>query len=1047
MSTPPTTPHAFTHIRFWTIILIFASLTEMLVPASTAAAAAHAAPRAVGLDNPCATFSAFARTASAQPLAVRAPDEAVNVPAETVNQALYHMAWLPKDDLQRYVYNGVMDTLLRYSNLDRGADEYTNYANAVEARLKLLSNAPYELVNANAIVNIMLDTALETPAFARYAPAVWTKLQAYNFTDIDDSGTPLDRVVAADAVASSARGYRIPAGVVRLAEEASIELYDCAQQNPAVAKIVDAVHGRQINVSVRDSAKTIIAKNPNLPVLKEISDRLGEDGSINISLNELNALTKAEFGKLNTTLDEIQTKIKDIDERQKVIVDYLSKQAEKEAEQAQKRKEAEAFALKISASQAGLSILTTITAQFSPQRARQLSVTGNAVIQTVVAVNNWLKATAGQDALGKVFSLSSVVMTGNVLSAAMSVVSLFGPQEPPPEQIILEEIGKLREQVNELRVEMHERFDRIDSNLNTIYSTMQQRFDQIDVQLGRINGNIIDVQRSLTELDIRLSRIERNNFEFLNDLGRRPLLDAINGGLGYQQRTGQPMPYQPDFVEFENTIQGWGTIHAFDSVNAGPTQRDYSDAQMLAELSAYPTDANINYINGWLQAHGLSAISNKRLPSPRDWLFAVRTYNQLALEWPQHMNRIDPNRKAALNQIGLDIEAAMRNLSTVTTVSTTITGTVTSTVGNHLLYTTVISHYQSKIDALNAGIAAVENNFMNEVRVNRLGRAEPFDLHGYLYQPLAYRTPEVAVATCGSPEHYAYPLFSGFEQRIPNFELYNLADYLKLGKLQVCVYDQWYDIVQECKNGECYDVANHNVGLNVTYNYVVLMSQTLVAPRMRIPEYGLWVKDHWNTEPYNYRHAFEVFKQLDPLTPAQQAARQESFNNTRLAVEAELYKYQHELYGRIQSEMSQGTLKPLMTQLAGSKTLLETVVALGLPRAASNDEFLHAMLNGNQQLVDEKSLAQTYALKIAQPVTQTNFIDNPRFMLGEVAGQRREIFGQLLDGYLDAITAQVHSEQADYIADARRSMDLTMRVVKIESEVSVKRFFLPMLSR
>jgi len=1047
MFTPKNTSQAFTRIAFWTIIIILAILAKILVPANRAAGATYASPLAAASDNPCAAFSASAQAANAQPLAVRSPDEEVNVPAETVNQALYHMAWMPKDDLQRYVYNGVMDTLLRYSNLDKGADEYVNYANAVEARLKLLASAPYELVNANAIVNIMLDTALETPAFAKFAPNVWNKLKTYEYTDVDASGTPLDRIVAADAVASSARGYRIPEGVVRMAEEASIELYDCAQQNPAVAKIVDAVHSKRINVSVRDSAKTIIAKNPQLPVLKEITDRLGEDGSINISLNELNALTKAEFGKLNTTLDQIQTKIKDIDERQKVIVDYLSNQAEKQAEQEQKRKEAEAFAQKISASQAGLSILTTITAQFSPQRAKQLSVTGSAVIQTVVAVNNWLKATAGQDALGKVFSLSSVVMTGNVLSAAMSVVSLFGPQEPPIEQTILEEIGKLREQVNELRVEMHERFDRIDTNLNTIYTTMQQRFDQIDVQLGRINGNILEVQRSLTELDVRLSRIERNNFEFLNDLGRRPLLDAINGGLGYQQRTGQPMPYQPDFVNFENTIHGWGTIHAFDSVNAGPTQRDYSDAQMLAELSAYPTDANINYINGWLQAHGMPAISNKRLPSPRDWLFAVRTYNRLALEWPQHMTRIDPQRQVTLNQIGLDIEAAMRNLSTVTSVSTTVTGTVTNTVGNRLLYTSVISHYQGKLDTLNAGIASVENNFMNEVRVNRLGRAEPFDLHGYLYQPLTYRTPEVTVATCGSPDHYSYKLFSGFEQRIPNFELYNLADYLKVGKLQACVYDQWYDIIQECKNGECYDVGNHNVGLNVTYNYVVLMSQTLVAPRMRIPQYGLWIKDNWDTEPYNYRHAFEVFKQLDPLTPAQQTARQQSNITTRQAVESELYKYQHELYGRIQSEMSQGALKPLVTQVAGSKALLETIVALGLPRAASNDEFLHAMLYGNQQLVDEKSLTQNYALKMAQPVTQTNFIDNPRFMLGEVAGQRREIFGQLLDGYLNAITTQAHSEQADYIADARRSMAMTMRVVKIQSEVNVQRIFLPMINR
>ena len=61
-------------------------------------------------------------------------------------------------------------------------------------------------------------------------------------------------------------------------------------------------------------------------------------------------------------------------------------------------------------------------------------------------------------------------MTGNVLGAVMNIeISLFGDSEPSPEQMILEEIGKLRQEVNQLRIEMHDRFDRIDEELNEIY--------------------------------------------------------------------------------------------------------------------------------------------------------------------------------------------------------------------------------------------------------------------------------------------------------------------------------------------------------------------------------------------------------------------------------------------------------------------------------------------------------------------------------------------------------------------------------------------------
>jgi hypothetical protein len=120
-----------------------------------------------------------------------------------------------------------------------------------------------------------------------------------------------------------------------------------------------------------------------------------------------------------------------------------------------------------------------------------------------------------------------------------------------------------------------------------------------------------------------------------------------------------------------------------------------------------------------------------------------------------------------------------------------------------------------------------------------------------------------------------------------------------------------------------------------------------------------------------------------------------------------------------------------------------------MPRAVSNDEFVHAMLYGSQQIVDDRLLAQEYALKLAQPITQTSFTYNPRLILGEVADQRREVFGGLVNGYLNAITAKEHSEEADYIANTRRALDLTMQVVKIESEApgNGKWIFLPMVLR
>ncbi|MEZ4864254.1 MAG: hypothetical protein R3C14_23275 [Caldilineaceae bacterium] len=1004
--------------RLLLLLLLLTQQLAMSVPA-------RAATRLPFADS-CSAAAAQSTNVAASK--VYADDEEAPISGETTSGVLYRLYWLPKTDLQTQVYHEMMAVIVRYSDMQYGTDKLIDYLNKVEFQLE---HNPF--TDESTVVHVMLNTALDTPGLAKYVPGIWQKLTAYEGNIFD----------ANEAIGVAARDFQLPKGLADAAEEALIELHDCAQENPVVAEVVDKVHSKMKgsnNTSIRDNAKTILAKNPDLPVLQEIRDRLGDDGALTISLNELKELSKSEMEQINGTLDEMQGTLNDIEKDQKVIIDYLQNAELKAKWQEVMQKKAAAYQLKLEAAQAGISIITTIAAQIDPKYAKDFSVVATSSLKVATSINSWLKATAGLGAVDKVFSLSSVVMTGNVLGAVMNIVSLFGDDQPSPEQMILDEIGKLRQQVDQLRVEMHERFDRIDQSLNTIYTTMHERFDQIDIQLGKINGNIQEVQQSLAELDLKLSRIERNNFEFLNALGRRPLLEAINGGLGYQQRTGQPMPYQPDFVTFENTLHTWATIHAFDPLNAGPTQRDFSDGQTLAELNAYPFDANINYINGWLAAHGLPGITNKRLPSPRDWLFASRAYTQLALEWPEHMQRIDPKRGEALSKIGEDLESAMRNLSTLQVMS--------NTVGNQLLFSSVITNYQNKVDALDSSIAAVETAYMNEVRAGRLQRTEPFLVHGGAYQSLTYRAPGVGVADCGNPAENSYRLPSQLTERIPSFDVYNLAEYFKLGKFSACAFDRWANITRVCTPAECYDAGDHKVILQITFEGTLVMQQTVPTERMRVPADGNWVHTYWAL--YDMPAKFAASPLTDPLSAVEAAALQKLFDATLKKVETQLSGYEHELYGRILNEMNSGALKGPVTEVDGSKALIDTVIALGLPRAASNDEFLHGILYGNQQLIDEQPLIQSYVSRLAQPIEGSNLSNNPRFLLATVADQRREALQGLVDQYLAGITAHEYTEEADYIASTRRAIELTMRIVKVENSdpaTTSNRVFLPLVHR
>ncbi|MEZ4706146.1 MAG: hypothetical protein R3A44_03010 [Caldilineaceae bacterium] len=995
-----------TQRRLWTTLFVLLYLVAQTLPASTSTATAQA--------SNCGGVAAQAADASA--LVVHAADEQVTIPKEKVDAAVFE-AGLYDSTFDRVRLFVEMQVMLQKA---AGQTDYAGPMNEYRDRINaLFPGSDLNEHTYDEVVHTLLDTALQIPELAPVVPGIWSRLN-------DENAYSRFTVDSRTNIIQSAQRYDLGERILALAPEIAIQVHGCAQKNDYFAELFDTFNLDKLGFSIRDNAKTILANDTDLIVPEGIRNNIADDGTVTISLDQLKALGKSELDQLHTTIDGMQDTLVEIDSQQKEIIDYLKDQALKAKYQELARKKAAEYQLKLDAARAGISIITTISAQIDPKFAKDFNVVAGSTLQVGVAINSWIKATAGLGSLNKVFSLSTVVMTGNVLGAVMNVISLFGDSGPTPEEQILEEIGQLRQQVNELRIEMHERFDRIDQSLNNIYTTMHDRFDQIDIQLGRINGNIVEVQQSLVELDLKLSRIERNNFEFLNALGRRPLLEAINGGLGYAERTGQPMPFQPEFVDFENTLHSWGTIHAYDPLNAGPTQRDYSDAQMLSELNAYPMDANINYINGWLLAHGLPGIANSRLPSPRDWLFASRAYTQLALEWPAHMKRIDPKRKERLEEIGVELEAAMRNLSTLTTI--------TGTVGNELLISSVSTNYEDKVDGLNSAIQVFETNFMNEVRSQRLGRAEPFNIHGSIFQPITYRSPETKIAGCGFPaENAVYTLPSGFEQRIPSFDIYNLAEYLKVGFLSTCVHDLWLNPVQICQGGQCHTEAEHRVVLSVEFAGRSLMLKTLSDGRMAMPTSGIMSREFWTKLPFNYKERFTNFPEPDPSTPALDALRQELFNNTLHAVELALQGYQHELYGRILDEMNKGVLKGPVGEANGSKALLDTVVSLGLPRAVAGDEFLHAMLYGNQQLADNQMLVQDYMVKLSEPITMTSLTANPRQQWSEVADQRNEVFRELVDGYLAAITQHDHAEAPDYIANTRRALDLTMRIIAVEA--------------
>jgi hypothetical protein len=228
---------------------------------------------------------------------------------------------------------------------------------------------------------------------------------------------------------------------------------------------------------------------------------------------------------------------------------------------------------------------------------------------------------------------------------------------------------------------------------------------------------------------------------------------------------------------------------------------------------------------------------------------------------------------------------------------------------------------------MDSSIQQIESVYINELQFNALQRAEPFSLYGGSNQPLTYVTPEISTLTCGNkPEHGPRAISSNLRALIPNFDLYNLAEYLRLGTFAGCLTDEWQDLNQYCDDDPanpqapptCYWVGLHKAILTIYFDSVPLLRQTVDGGYQTMPIHipDIWTLSSW-TDENGYKVKFDALTTADPLSPEIMAQQAQLFNTTTAKVEARLAEFQQGMYARVLSEMGQGSLRPLTTELAG----------------------------------------------------------------------------------------------------------------------------------
>lgn len=780
-----------------------------------------------------------------------------------------------------------------------------------------------------------------------------------------------------------------------------------------------------LGVSITNShARDIVAKNPTI-MPRIINQKIinSVDGSITVSIGEMREEFEEQFEIVRDSMVSIRGYLVEIDDHQHDILEWIAQTELRRIVEADAKAKAAAFKLKLDAASSGMFIISTIVGLKDPQLATQMSVIGNTAIQLAGSFNGYLEAMAklgkAGDNLG--MALSSTILAGNILGAAMTMISLFSDSGPSIDETLLNNLIALRQEVSELRVQMNDRFDRLDRKLDAIFLLINDRFDDIDYQNRKLNRRIDQIQADLLRIQTELARFQNTTEAYLKEMYEQELYFAIDEALGYKERTGIDLEYK-DYSHYEKLFNWWATSPkgSFGENEAGPINRDYRDEYVWQEIGNKPLEKNVNYLSGWLSYQGVDTFSLNRLPNYRTWALASGAFARLAMEWPEYAAQIHPSELTAVVQVGEDYQTAIQRIAS-----------------DNRIFDALIENYRwqfSGSSSLYMTIWDIENEYMAEQKLTE----QSIDIWGGPYQRPSFVPPSLQIlARCdGFTGLIAAP--NGQANYIPPPFL--LSADLGLSNPHLCYSVKEINIELACKLPVyCGYYAHLKVELtlkleeeDIFTTYIISSSKYFFWPgRPEYPSAYARALQNWE-QGENFKGVFEN-RLTDPPCNSMCPLRSEIAG----PVQTRLYDYQRDLYSLIASEFSRmGQLQKHAEEFAGATALLNAFIAVGLPRALEADDYLRSLLFGTERILDRDSVYAAYVNVVPSNV-------NIRYILLATLDERVNALDSVLKAYVEQIRQGTHIESQPAVSSTLLVLDLS----RVMASASKPKIYLPIIAK
>ena len=718
------------------------------------------------------------------------------------------------------------------------------------------------------------------------------------------------------------------------------------------------------------------------PKLQRLSGLLDASGRVSTTVPTLLKLANTSFGNIEAQQIIAQQMLDTIESRQKEILKFLQDVQEREKLSKEAAGKAEKAKQVLDAETASINVFAALVGLADPKAGKALRTVGAAALQIAKAVSDFAGVAAQLGAVAALGTVAGPLLILGIAAAVLSLIPLFDSEKPDVNQQILEQIGRLQQQVQQLGRHLDLRFDRIEKMLGTLYGEMLTQFRRIDITLGHIVGVVTDMQRSLLAVRAQLMQMEGGLWSALNAGFRRPFWEQADYALSYRGRTHADLP-GGDYLHADSTFYNWATRNAFDQASVAPTGHGFGDSVLADQLAAFPLDANVGYLAALPAAWGLPPLATDALPNPHDWYLGATAYTELSEDYPAgaQANQALAKEVATLSAVGARIQAFERAI----------------TAGP--VFDTLLNRYTRRAEELDKAIEAIERQFAAEHEI------DPF---GGTAQHLAHRNDFTEIPFCGSSADPLHIAGATADLLVPG-AVQIAQNYRKTGTASVCFDAGWTEDRDQVRGKVIIESAElvATVRSSWTGNEG---SGTLASQSVRLGRYTLcsdfigrepepcdppsaesFVRDRWDTH---------VRPALDRMTSA---VAGDTGLNARLAdgTAAYLTDLQKQQYATIYQSFAKEHVHTVAVQLTGLKGALDAYVRLGMPATLAADEALAALLYGDQRLLDEDAeqrLSGWFATAMEKPPAS-----NARFALNNLIAARRDALAKVLGQDLPAL--------------------------------------------